>query len=64
MQTGGSGVGSEASTSQATQDGVTGASAATPTTDNTAGLVTGNNTAANTGTANPPFYVANRIIKL
>jgi microcystin-dependent protein len=64
MQTGGSGAGSEASTTQATQDAVSGASAAIPTTDNTAGLVTGNNTAANTGTANPPFYVVNVIIKL
>jgi microcystin-dependent protein len=56
LQAGGTGVGSEGSTSQATQDVQTGASTALATTAAT-GLVTGASGTGATGAANPAFLV-------
>lgn len=61
LQSGGSGVGSESSTSQATQDGTTGPSTAGTTGAGGAGN-TGSSGGGNTGAANPPYLVVGSVI--
>jgi len=63
LQAGGSGLGSEASVTQANADQNTGPSSATNTALNTSALSTDPPSAANTGQADPPYLVVNYIIK-
>ena len=62
LQAGGSGVGSEASVTQASADQLTGPSTAQVTTQQAAGN-TGDSAAGTSGTNNPPYLVVTRIIK-